>query len=309
MKNLYKPFQTTVLISFLLIFLPINTLALTYNSPLPYNSIIGDIYQVKSKHRDTLYKIARHYEIGLSEVASANPHTAINKKIPVNTEIIIPSFFVLPDSPPEGIVINLPEMRLYYYSPYGDKIITEPVAIGKPGWRTPVIKTKIIEKIINPEWIVPKSIADHYQNKNISLPKIFRPGIHNPLGQYALRLATFSLLIHGTNEPISIGQAFSSGCIRMYPEDIVHLFRAAEKNTLVTIIDQPYKFGWLNDRLYLEVHKPLETYKKEKIKEEVYQSIDNYLENNLIQHVDWNTVELVLKNYSGIPKLIGIKLK
>ena len=308
LKGIVFPKILYISIFFLLLLLNVQAFALIFSHPESHNQLIGKTYSIKSTPNDTLYKTARHYEMGFYEIQRANPNINIHKKIPNNTEIIIPAFFVLPDTEQlKGTIVNLPEMRLYYFSTKSPIIITEPVAIGRPGWSTPVMQTRIVEKITNPEWVVPESIANHYAKKNEYLPNVIRPGMNNPLGHYALRLGKFSILIHGTNDPLSIGKSISSGCIRMYPEDISQLFIEIDKNTTVHIINQPYKIGWLDNRLYLEIHPPL---KKDpqgihNIQKKVYELIKNKIDNNFMEHINWDQVDTAIKEQTGLPSLIA----
>src|SRR5690606_9951022 len=135
-----------------------------------------------------------------------------------------PSAFILPPGPREGIVLNLAELRLYYYHPGGKKVSTFPVGIGRSGWLTPVGETVIARKKEGPTWIPPKSIREYMKKKGVHLPEKVYPGPENPLGDFALYLGWQNYLMHGTNQPNTVGIRSSSGCIRMYPEDIKRLF-------------------------------------------------------------------------------------
>ncbi len=222
----------------------------------PGNSVVGHIFRLKPQEGDTLADIARHFTIGLQAIQDANPGIDLWLP-PTDREIILPLAFILPDAPREGIVINLPAMRLFHFQGKG-YVATYPVGIGRTGWRTPLGQTRIVQKKSNPSWVVPVSIRREHADKGDPLPKVVPPGPDNPLGKHALRLGFPSYLIHGTNKPYGVGLRISHGCIRLYPENIAKLFPEVEVGTPVTIVDQPYLLGWWGKQLYLEAHPPLQ---------------------------------------------------
>lgn len=214
--------------------------------------MIGQTKLITAEPGDSLKKIARQYDMGLDELKFANARIQF-AKLKAGDQVLIPSQYILPDAPREGIVINLAEKRLYFYHPTEQKVSTFPVTIGRRGWLTPRLTTKIVEKRENPVWYVPKSIRNYtLQTKGKLLPTAVGPGPNNPLGEYALRLGLRTVLIHGTNNPDNIGVRLSSGCIRMYPEDIKTLFSLVSVGTPVQIVDQPYKVAFEDNRLYIE---------------------------------------------------------
>ncbi len=174
----------------------------------------------------------------------------------------MPRRYILPDAPWKGIVLNLPEMRLYYFpeSTGGAEpaVVTHPISIGRQDWQTPLGETTIVSKVKNPAWYPPASVRAEHAADGDPLPAVVPPGPDNPLGGYAMRLGLPGYLIHGTNKPYGVGMRVSHGCIRMYPEDIVSMYSQVPGNTTVRIINQPVKTGWLDGELYLEVHPPLE---------------------------------------------------
>ncbi len=222
--------------------------------------VIGEIGYVQARREDTLLDIARRYDIGYKAITLANP--AIDPWLPgAGIWIRLPLKFVLPNAPREGVVLNLPELRLYYYpraAPGREPVvITYPISVGRMDWSTPLGLTRIVAKVKNPAWRPPPSIrAEHAQNGD-ALPEVIPPGPDNPLGEYALRLAIPGYLIHGTNKPYSIGMRVTHGCVRLYPRDIEALFQEVPEDTPVRIVDQPHKAGWRDGVLYLESHPPL----------------------------------------------------
>jgi L,D-transpeptidase ErfK/SrfK len=235
--------------------------ATTFVLPRNGDSVVGELAVVTSEHQDDLSDLAYTYDVGYEEMRSANPK--VDFWLPgKGTEVLIPSQFVLPDAPHEGIVINLPEMRLYYYPRVkagpARVVTTYPVSIGPQDWKTPQGVTKIMTKKTNPSWTPPASIrAEHAKDGDI-LPKVVPGGPDNPLGQFALSLGHAGYLIHGTNKPYGVGMRVTHGCMRLYPKDIEHLFQQVPVGTPVRIVNQPYKVGYANGELYLEVHPNLE---------------------------------------------------
>ena len=286
---------------------PTSLFALTY--PLtPSNDVVGQVHHVYTQEGERIYDVARQYQMGFYEMIESNPDMNRHSAIPTDFRITIPSEFVLPNVPREGIVINLPELRLYYFSKNGDQAIvrTEPLAIGRFDWLTPTLKSKIIEKNKNPKWFVPESIKEASARKGKILPDVVAAGPKNPLGKFAMRLADRSYLIHGTNAPMSIGKRASSGCMRMYPEDIAELFQMVPVNTPVYIINEYFKLGWKNKALYLEVHEPLQE-SAEPAHVQIQQITDmiNQMTHNKSVRINWNAVHTTLEKQNGMPTLIS----
>ena len=213
------------------------------------SDIVGamEYYQVREK--ETLLDIARLHDLGFIELVAANP--GIDPWLPgMGRTVMLPKEHLLPDAPRQGIVINLPELRLYYFGDGGRPVHTYPLGIGRLGRETPLGSTSVVEKRKDPVWVPPQSI----RAERPELPPAVPPGPDNPLGAHALNLGWPSYVIHGTNKPYGIGRRVSSGCIRMYPEDIESLFEIVEIGTPVTVVDQSMKLGWSNGELFLEIH-------------------------------------------------------
>lgn len=246
-------------------------LATSYPLPeSPNDSLVGNpessFTRVTAKEEDTLLDIARNYNLGQDEIVRINPK--VDRWLPgQGTPVKLPNNRLLPNAPRQGLVLNLPEFRLYYY-PRVKKdqpgiVLTHPISIGRSDWETPLGRTTIIAKTKDPVWIPPQSIKDEHEAKGEPLPDIVPAGEDNPLGAYALRLGIPGYLIHGTNKPFGVGMRVSHGCIRMYPEDIERLFPEVKRGTSVTIVNQPIKVGWLKNTLYIEVHPDLEVPKED----------------------------------------------
>ena len=129
------------------------------------------------------------------------------------TLVTLPTQFILPDAPREGIVINYGELRLY------------PFPQGRPGRRptrsasaatgssSKMGQTTIVRKKEKPTWYPTESTRRDKPEVGTVVP----PGPDNPLGEYALYLGWPTYLMHGTNKPYGVGRRVSRGCIRMYP--------------------------------------------------------------------------------------------
>ncbi|BCG63292.1 MAG: L,D-transpeptidase ErfK/SrfK [Methyloprofundus sp.] len=219
--------------------------------------------QTIAQKDDDLLDIARRFDLGQNEIIRLNPK--VDRWLPkAGTEIQLQSERLLPDAPRSGVVLNLPEFRLYYF-PKTNKnspasVLTHPISIGRQDWETPLGQTKIVAKKENPSWRPPESIKKEHVEKGDPLPDVVPAGPDNPLGLFAIRLGIPGYLIHSTNKPYGVGLQVSHGCIRMYPEDIEKLFPVISVGTLVTIVNQAVKVGWFEGGLYVEVHPPLETH-------------------------------------------------
>jgi len=215
-------------------------LAVTVSLLLPSSSGLGAIisgpqssnaaFEYVSRRPETIFDVARRFDIGAVEIMRANPGTA-HTILPLGTKLVIPESFRLP-AVREGIVIDLAALRLYYFD-QPPQIYTFPVTVGKEGWETPRGVTKIVRKKKDPSWTPPASI----RAEDPSLPAVIPPGPDNPLGERALYLGWAGYALHGTNRPSSIGRRSSHGCIRLYPEDISLLFDLAPVGTKVTILE------------------------------------------------------------------------
>lgn len=239
---------------------PQTSAAASYPLPPAGEDIIGELAAVRANRDETLLDVALRHDVGHEAIVAANPD--VDTWLPEEGAwITLPTQFILPDAPRRGIVINLPEMRLYYYPEprpgEAPRVITHPISIGSEGRNLPMGISHIGEKKVKPSWVVPASIRAEHAAEGDPLPAVVPPGPDNPLGEFAMRLGTSSYLIHGTNRPFSIGMRVSHGCIRMYPGDIASLFPQVPVGTPVRIINQPFKAGWRADELYVEAHAPL----------------------------------------------------
>jgi L,D-transpeptidase ErfK/SrfK len=214
----------------------------------PYGGI-RETTSYRATYEDTLLDVARRFSLGYVEIVAANPGT--DPWIPgEGTSVVLPTLHLPPDAAPEGVVINLADMRLYYFAEPGGAMQSFPIGIGRDGLLTPLGSTEVVRKTKDPIWRpTPRMRAE-----NPELPEAVPPGPDNPLGNRAMYLGWSQYLIHGTNKPLGIGRRTSSGCVRMYPEDVEYLYDRVAIGTKVTVVDQPIKLAWIDDALYIEAH-------------------------------------------------------
>lgn len=256
--------KITILFTLILAYLSNASFAQTYH----YNineDVVGNISIHTIQEGDNFLALAQRFRVGFNELVDANPD--VDPWIPMkDSQIIIPTQYVLPNTERKGVVINLAELRLYqFHEQQGElaSVSTYPISVGKGGrWETPLTYTRITSKIANPNWYPPASIRKEHEEKNDPLPEVVPPGPDNPLGNYKLGLALSGYLIHGTNVPEGIGMRVTHGCIRLHPTGIEKLFNDVQVNTPVTIINQPYKVGWRENKLYVESHSEIEEQEK-----------------------------------------------
>ncbi|MGI9510782.1 MAG: L,D-transpeptidase family protein [Geminicoccaceae bacterium] len=206
----------------------------------------------RTVYEDTLLDLARQFKLGYVEMVAANPGT--DPWVPgEGTDVILPTVHLIPDlgeAKPEGLVINLADMRLYFFEENSLAPRSFPIGIGRDGLNTPTGTTKIVGKRKDPSW----HPTARMREEDPELPKIVPAGPENPLGSRAMYLGWPQYLIHGTNKPWGVGRRVSSGCVRMYPEDVETLFELVRVDTKVTVIDQPIKLGWIGNELFMEAH-------------------------------------------------------
>lgn len=249
-----------VMLWFIVSLIPSIALANVYSLPENGSRLIGEVQEHIVVKGDFFQTISKQYNIGILELMETNP--GVDPFLPtVGTRLVIPTQMLLPDVPRTGIVINLPELRLYYFPKNGKEVHVFPVGIGRIGRETPEMVTKIKSRIPNPNWTPPASIRkDHLEERGEVLPRVVPAGPDNPLGKYAMQLSygDGSYLIHGTNKDFGIGMRVSSGCIRLNPDDIEWLFNQAKYGDAVRVINQTVKISSEpNGEQIIEVHSDL----------------------------------------------------
>jgi L,D-transpeptidase ErfK/SrfK len=279
--------------------------ALTFKLPPPGTDVIGHVQWTQARAGDTFSSIGRRYDIGYYELVEANP--SLNPiQLDPGTIVVVPSRFILPPAPRSGIVVNIAELRIYYYPANRPVVMTYPVGVGRQGWHIPFGLNRITAKDVNPVWVPPESIRQDRAKDGVILPKSVPPGPANPLGGYRMRLMQPTYLIHGTNDYTGVGRRSSSGCIRMLPEDIEVLFSLVKVNSVVNIVNEPYKAGWDAGKLYLEAHVPLQ-------EQQTNSSVDLGAMRNVVSaatkasagELSWEIANKIATTQTGVPQVIG----
>jgi L,D-transpeptidase ErfK/SrfK len=273
--------------------------------------IVGTVQVTHASAQDTLPDIARRFNVGYEEIVRANP--GVDPWLPgEGRSIVVPTRFVLPDAPREGIVINVAAMRLFYYPAHKkgepQTVYTYPIGIGKVGWSTPMGTTRITSHKKDPVWRPSAALRkDHFNDNGEELAAMVPPGPDNPLGKYEMTLGWPSYLIHGTNKPYGIGLRSSHGCMRMYPEDIEKLYNMVPDGLPVRVVNQPFLFGWHDRQLYLQAYTVLEddardwTHAQQKLLSKgLAAHIQKELKSSGSQ-INWDSVAAVTHEPRGVP--------
>jgi L,D-transpeptidase ErfK/SrfK len=274
------------------------------------DNVVGLDRTVRIRAEDTLLDVARRYDYGYAEIKLANP--GVDPWLPgKGTKVVLPGTHILPDAPHEGIVINIPEMRLYYYpAPRWGRapsaVVTYPIGIGKQGWLAPEVLTRVVEKQRHPVWVVPDSIRQEQAAQGKWMPVSIPAGKGNPLGDFALRLGMGQYLIHGTNKKYGVGMRVSHGCFRLNPADIRTLFQSVPVGTPVRIVNQPYKAGVLDGRVYLEAYPPLAELRHATPLRDMVWKVVRATEEGAYD-IDWDKAQRVAQMQQGIPVEIGVR--
>ena len=259
------------------------------------DTVIGEINVYKIKKGDTLLDIARSFNLGFSELRDCN--RGVDQWVPPESEIlIIPTEWILPECNYQGIVINIPEKRLFYFLSGSDSLLTFPIGLGMLDSPTPKGKYKVTGKRADPTWYVPESIRSTMEEPK----KVVPPGPDNPLGKYFIALSE-GYGIHGTNLPWSIGRLTTHGCIRLYPEDIEFLYKKINIGTQVQIMYQPVKLGMKGKKIYIEVHDDIYGF----IKDPMAEALRLIKKWRPVGSVDIDLLRSELEDKNGIPICIS----
>lgn len=281
--------------------------------PLPADgsNIVGRLQVVTADARNTLLDIARHYDLGHDEITLANPGVSV--WLPgEGTPVVVPTEFILPPRPWAGIVVNIPQRRLYYFPRHkageAATVVTFPIGIARPGWPTPLGSTRVVAKYKDPAWFVPKSIQAEQRLKGAAnFPDYFPPGPDNPMGMLAIKIGFPQIFIHGTNRPWGVGMEVSHGCIHLYPENAAYLFPNVSTGTPVRIINQPVMVGYKNHQLYLSVSAPVGEYPGDD-ESLLMQAIDAIAQSRSQDwpSIDWDRVRQVVNARQVMPVPVSI---
>jgi L,D-transpeptidase ErfK/SrfK len=275
-------------------------------SALPRPSAIGALDSHTVVRGELLHDLARQYDLGFVELRAANPGIDAWTP-PIGAQLVIPSQHILPADSGHRIVINIGDMRLYWYGLEAQDVRSWPIGIGREAHETPVGVLAVTEKRPHPTWRpTPGQRAD-----DPTLPAAVGPGPDNPLGDYALRVGWDGYNIHGTNKPDSIGRRLTRGCIRLYPEDIQTLFGLASLGDSVRITDEPVKLAWIGDQLYLQAHVVGAQVEEVELGHPMalepagdLESRIQYIAGSRVGRVDWGRVRTVVAERRGVPTQI-----
>jgi L,D-transpeptidase ErfK/SrfK len=287
--------------------------ATSYTLAKKEDTVVGEDQIIETVYEDTLYDLAAKFSLGSEELIRVNP--GVDPWLPgAGKKIIVPGRHILPPGAHEGIIVNLPEHRLYYFpKPKRNgpiEVITYPVSIGKMDWRTPLGVTHVIQKQKDPSWYPTESVRKEHLEAGDPLPAVVPPGPANPLGRYAMRLAAGNgtYLIHGTNNPIAVGLAVTHGCIRMYPNDVEALFPLIPVGTAVRLINEPVKVAWVDGELLLEAHPPVDAQGQsfEPDLDEFSQLLQSAVGETTVA-IHWDYAREVLQKADGVIATVGLE--
>lgn len=297
--------RVKLLCSALMLLASHGALAVSYPLPPEGSRLVGSAFTIAVPENNTqpLESFAAQYGQGLSNMLEANP--GVDVYLPHSgSTLIIPQQLILPDTVREGIVINVAEMRLYYYPPLGNSVEVLPIGIGQAGRETPRNWVTAVErKQEGPTWVPTANTRREYAKEGKTLPALVPPGPDNPMGLYAIYIGRL-YAIHGTNANFGIGLRVSHGCVRLRNDDIKFLFENVPVGTRVQFIDEPVKATTEPDgSRYIEVHNPLSTTEAQFQGGEIVpitltqpaQAITSQSD------VDQNVVEQAIQNRSGMP--------
>lgn len=287
--------------------------ATVYELPADGSAVIGADITIRTHYTDTLLDIARKYSLGYDEIIRANP--GVDMWLPgEGTQIVLPGRRILPPGPRQGVIVNLPEHRMYFFPKATQNgkhvVITYPVSIGRLGRTTPLGQTHVIAKVAHPAWYPPPSIRKEHAEAGDPLPAVVGPGPDNPLGDFKIRLGfgdgTYE--IHGTNNPTAVGLAITHGCIRMYPEDVAELYPLLAVGTAVRLNNDPVKVAWIDGELTLEAHPPVNA-QGESFEPDVEQFSDllRRAVGETTVAINWDYAREVLRKADGVIATVGLQ--
>lgn len=264
-------------------------------------TVIGGLETYVVEEGDTLLDVGRHFDLGYNEMTSANP--GVDPWMPSPGEVlVIPTEFVLPEARAQGVIVNIPEMRLYQYQ--AGAVVTYPVGLGRDDWRTPEGTFKIRGKTERPTWVIPESIrAEHIRERDD--PRTFIAGgdPENPLGLFRLELTLPLYALHGSNMPWGVGMQVSHGCIRLYNEDIAILFREVQVGSPGEFLYQPVKVGTRSGEVFIEVHPDIYA-----LRGDLAVEAEGILSRRgLLERVDQNRLRRAVRDQTGLPVRISLR--
>jgi L,D-transpeptidase ErfK/SrfK len=277
------------------------------------DEVVGEVQITETGPEDTLADIARRFSVGYNEIHRANP--GVDMWVPgTGRRVVVPTQYVLPDAAQVGIVVNIAQMRLYYFPPRSrdghQMVYTYPIGIGRVDWKTPSGVTTVVRKVVNPVWRPPADIIEEHREDGDPLPAEIGPGPNDPMGTRALYLGWPEYAIHGTNKPVGVGMRVSHGCMHLYPEDILQLYDLVPVGTPVRVVNQPFVFGWHRGDLYMQAFGPLDgddSGSQSATRELLEQAMGTDIQKELQarnEEVRWDLVLQLAEDPQGIPMAI-----
>ncbi len=273
----------------------------------PEETVIGTAGSYRIRAGDTLLDVARWHDLGYNEIVEANP--GVDPWVPpVGTVVVLATEWVLPCCTYEGLVLNIPEMRLFFYQrseadPRTITVETHPVGLGRTDRHTPRGRFRVRGKTVNPRWVIPESIRqEHIRERRDARTSIPGGDPDNPLGRYRIELSVPFYTIHGTNVPWGAGMPVSHGCARLYPEDIERLFPLVSVGIPVEFTYQPVKVGRRGADLFAEVHADIYGYAPS-LYDDTLAALRRH---HLGADVDPKRVQAAVKGARGLPVRIGV---
>lgn len=260
----------------------------------------GGIFEYVVQTGDSLTKIGARFGISAKWLASEN-NLKLNSKLTRKQILVINNRHIIPTANTGDLLINLPQRMLFYFKS-GELSASFPVGLGKPAWPTPLGEFKVINKVANKTWLVPKSIQEEMRREGKVVLTQVPPGPTNPLGRYWLGLSLNGIGIHGTIAPSSIFQFQSHGCIRLHPDDIEALFNRIERDAKGEIIYAPLLLAQFDESIFLEVHPDI--YQRGNTSIHVLEKMAE--ENNLTELIDWELAKSILELQDGVAREITL---
>lgn len=263
------------------------------------NTMVGKDQTIVVQRGDTLYRVARHFDMSMSDLIRANGRKAIRLK--AGQSLRIPGRRIVPTTSRDGILLNVPERRLYLFR-NGELLQTHAVAIGKSDWLTAIGSFHVARLTKNPVWTPPRSMIEREGVKDDPVP----PGPENPLGDRWIGWSAPGFGFHSTNSPRSVGGVVSHGCVRLYPEQAKALFEAVTVGTPIHSVYEPVLLAREGGCFYLSIWPDI--YMKGGVSlEEV---AGRMKETGLIGGVDPETLRREVQRANGLPeRIIGSDLK
>jgi L,D-transpeptidase ErfK/SrfK len=197
-----------------------------------------------------------------------------------------------------GIVLNVPEAHLYLVRD-GQLVKSYPVGVSRGNWQVPLGRTKIVKMDKNPTWNVPKSIQQEMARLGQSVKEQVPPGPDNPLGSRWIGFAKGNYGFHGTNDPASIKNYESHGCVRMLEPHIKELYEQVKLGTSVSIYYQPIKLAVEGKHIWMASYPDIyNLYNHGKDPRAIVRELATSA--GVLDRIDWQVIERELRKQDGI---------